>query len=81
MPKIKKKYLEREKKLKELLKEFNNLAFDDQIVNLEYYCTEFGLYTSDKDASDFGKVPTPSLSEIQEAQADSILSFREVLNY
>ena len=23
--------------------------------NLEYYCTEFGLYTSEKDASDNGK--------------------------
>ena len=52
MPKIRKKYLDREKKLKELLFEFHNLPFDDQIINLEYYCTEFGLYTSEKDASD-----------------------------
>ena len=81
MPEIRKKYLDREKKLKELLFEFHNLPFDDQIINLEYYCTEFGLYTSEKDASDLGKFPTPSLSEIQESQADSILSFREVLNY
>ena len=61
--------------------QFHNLPFDDEIINLEYYCTEFGLYTSDKDASDFGKVPTPSVSEIQEAEIDSILSFREVLNF
>ena len=67
--------------MKELLFEFHNLPFDDQIINLEYHCTEFGLYTSEKDASDLGKFPTPSLSEIQESQADSILSFREVLNY
>ena len=52
-----------------------------QMVNFEWYCTEFGLYTSDKDASDFLKVPTPSLAEIQEAQSDSILSLREVFNY
>ena len=48
---------------------------------LEFYCTEFGLYTSDKEASDFGKVPEPSLSEVQEVQSSSFLSFREILNY
>ena len=65
--------------MKKLLKEFHDLRFMDQMGNLEYYCTEFGLYTSDKDASDYGKVPAPSLSEIQEAQSESILSFREIL--
>ena len=75
------KYLQREKKLKELLDEFHDRTFKDQMVNLEYYCTEFCLYTSDFSASDFGKVPLPSLTEIQEAQSDSILSLSEVLNY
>ena len=48
---------------------------------LEFYCTEFGLYTSDMEASDFGKVPAPSRSEIQEALSDSFLSLSEVLSY
>ena len=69
------------KKLKELLNEFHDLTFEDQMSKLEFYCTQFGLYTSDKEASDFGKVPEPSLSEIQEFQSASFLSFREVLNY
>ena len=81
MPKIKKIYLNREIQLKELLNEFHDLTFDDQMSKLEFYCTEFGLYTSDMEASDFGKVPAPSLSEIQKAQSDSFLSFSEVLNY
>ena len=71
----------REIKLKELLHEFHDLTFEDQISKLEFYCTEFGLYTSDKEASDFGKVPDPSLSEIQEVQSASFSSFREILNY
>ena len=74
-------YLDRESQLKKLLNEFHDLTFDDQMSKLEFYCTEFGLYTSDMEASDFGKVPAPSLSEIQEAQSDSFLSFSEVLNY
>ena len=78
---IKKKYLDREIKLKELLHEFHDLTFEDQMSKLEFYCTEFGLYTSDQEASDFGKVPEPSLSEIQEVQSSSFLSFREILNY
>ena len=81
MPKIKKIYLERESKLKESLKEFHDLNFDDQMSKLDYYCTEFGLYTSEQEASDFGKIPTPSFQEIQEAQSDSFLSFSEVLDY
>ena len=48
---------------------------------LEFYCTEFGLYTSDQEAGDHGKVSEPSLSEIQEVQSASFLSFREILNY
>ena len=48
---------------------------------LEFYCTEFGLYTSDQEASDYGKLPEPSLSEVQEVQSASFLSFREILNY
>ena len=65
--------------LKDLLREFHDRRFMDQMGNLEYYCTEFGLYSVDKDASDYGKVPAPSLTEIQEAQSESILSFREIL--
>ena len=78
---IKKKYLDREIKLKELLHEFHDLTFEDQMSKLEFYCTEFGLYTSDQEASDFGKVPEPNLSEVQEVQSSSFLSFREILNY
>ena len=81
MPLIKKVYRDREIKLKELLQEFYDLTFEDQMSKLEFYCTEFGLYTSDQEASDYGKVPEPSLSEVQEVQSASFLSFREILNY
>ena len=64
-----------------MLLEFHDLTLEDQMSKLEFYCTEFGLYTSDKEASDFGKVPDPILSEIQEVQSASFLSFREILNY
>ena len=67
--------------MKELLHEFHDLTFEDQMSKLEFYCTEFGLYTSDQDACDYGKVSEPSLSEIQEVQSASFLSFREILNY
>jgi phage terminase small subunit len=77
MPLIK-KYRDREIKLKELLHEFHDLTFEDQMSKLEFYCTEFGVYTSDQEASDYGKVPEP---EIQEVQSASFLSFREILNY
>ena len=77
MPLIKKKYLDRENKLKELLNEFHHLTFEDQMSKLEFYCTEFGLYTSDLEASDFGKVSEPSLTEVQEAQSASFLSFSQ----
>ena len=81
MNRIKPKYLRREKELLEKFQEFHSLPFSDQMTSLEYYCTDFGLYTSEQVASDFGKVPDPSLNEIQEAQSESILSFREVMNY
>ena len=81
MPLIKPKYRNREIKLKELLHEFHDLTFEDQMSKLEFYCTEFGLYTSDQEASDYGKLPEPSLSEVQEVQSVSFLSFREILNY
>ena len=81
MPLIKPKYRNREIKLKELLHEFHDLTFEDQMSKLEFYCTEFGLYTSDQEASDYGKLPEPSLSEVQEVQSASFLSFREILNY
>ena len=68
-------------KLKELLQEFHDLTFEDQMSKLEFYCPEFGLYTSDLEASDFGKVSEPSLTEVQEAQSASFLSCREILNY
>ena len=61
--------------------EFHDLTFEDQMSKLEFYCTEFGLYTSDQEASDYGKLPEPSLSEVQEVQSASFLSFREILNY
>ena len=78
MPLIRKKYRDREKKLKELLQEFHDLTFEDQMSKLEFYCTEFGLYTSDLEASDFGKISEPSLTEVQEAQSATFLSFREI---
>ena len=81
MPLIQKKYRDREIKLKELLHEFHDLTFEDQMSKLEFYCTEFGLYTSDQEAGDYGKVSEPSLSEIQEVQSASFLSFWEILNY
>ena len=46
--------------------------------NLEFYCIEFGLYSSDYDASAFSNVLVPNLTEIQEAQSSSILSFNEI---
>ena len=70
----------RENQLKEKFEEFQSLSFPDQMRGLEYYCTEWGLYTSDMDAATFGKVPDPKLQEIQEAQSESFLSFREVLS-
>ena len=85
MSKIKPKYLNREKNLIEALESFENLSHEDQInlLNLEYYCIEFGCYTSDLDAVDFGKdfqkVPEPELDEIQEYESASFLSFREIL--
>ena len=45
MPLIKKIYLDREIKLKELLNEFHDLTFEDQMSKLEFYCTQFGLYS------------------------------------
>ena len=44
----------------------------------------FQLITSDQEAYDYGKLPEPSLSEVQEVQevqSASFLSFREILNY
>ena len=52
--------------LKWLVHEFHDLTFENQMSKLEFYCEEFGLYTSDQEASDFGKVSEPSLSEVQE---------------
>ena len=80
MPLIK-KYRDREIQLKELLHEFHDLTFEDQMSKLEFYCTEFGLYTSDQEAYDYGKLPEPNLSEVQEVQSASFFSFREILNY
>ena len=81
MPKIKAKYLKRENDLKAMFEEFHSLSFPDQMNNLEYYCIAFGLYSSDMEAADFGKVPVPDLNEIQESMSDSFLNIREVLNY
>ena len=80
MPSIKAKYLRRENLLKEKFEAFHDLSFPDQMKSLEYYCTEWGLYTSNMDAADFGKVPGLELNEIQEAESESFLSFREILN-
>ena len=41
MPLIKPKYRDREIKLKELLHEFHDLIFEDQVSKLEYYCTDW----------------------------------------
>ena len=83
MSKIKPKYLKREKELIAALESFESLTHEDQILNLEYYCIEFGCYTSDLDAIDFGKdfqkVPGSHLEEIQEIESASFLSFREIL--
>ena len=83
MSKIKPKYLNREKNLIAALELFENLSHEDQFLNLVYYCTEFGCYTSDLDAIDFGKefqkVPEPNLEEIQEIESASFLIFREIL--
>ena len=57
----------------ELLQEFHDLTFDDQMSKLEFYCTESGLYTSDLEASDFGKVSEACLTEVQEAQSASVV--------
>ena len=81
MPKIKPKYLKREQNLLEKVEEFHSLSFEHQMNNLEFYCIEFGLHSSDCDASAFSNVLVPNLTEIQEAQSSSILSFKEVLNY
>ena len=83
MPKIKPKYLKRETKLIETLEIFENLSEEDQILNLEYFCIEFGCYTSDLDAANFGKefqkVPEPDLQEILLNESASFLSFNEIL--
>jgi len=81
MSKIKPKYLKWEQNLLKKLEEFHSLSFEHQMNNLEFYCIEFGLYSSDYDASAFSNVLVPNLTEIQEAQSSSILSFKEVLNY
>ena len=52
--------------MKELLHEIHDLTLEDQMSKFEFFCTEFGLYTSDQEASDYGKLPEPSLSEVQE---------------
>ena len=43
MNKIKPKYLNREKNLIEALESFENLSQEHQILNLGYYCIEFGF--------------------------------------
>ena len=75
------KYLTREKRLIECLEKFEDQSLQDKILNLEYYCTELGCYTSELDAADFGKVPNPELEEIQEIESASFLSFQEILSY
>ena len=84
MNKIKPKYLNREKNLIEALESFENLSQEHQILNLGYYCIEFGCYTSELDAVDFGKdfqkIPEPDLEEIQDIESASFLSFREILS-
>ena len=39
-----------------LVNEFHGLTFEDQMSKLEFYCIEFGLFTSDQALSDFDKV-------------------------
>ena len=50
---------------------------------LEFYCTEFDLFTSDQEVSDFDKVPEPRLSEVQDVQFTSFFKLQgnfELLN-
>ena len=47
--------------MKELLHEFHDLTLEDQMSKFEFFCTEFGLYTSDKEAYDFGEVSDPEI--------------------
>ena len=81
MPKIKAKYLKRENDLKAKFEDFLRLSFPDQMKNLEYYCIAFGLYSSNMEPADFGKVPDPDLNELQQSMSDSFLNIREILNY
>ena len=48
---------------------------------LTFYIFLFGLYTTDKEASDFSKVLDSIISEIQGVLSASFLSFWEILYY
>ena len=81
MNKIKPKTLKREKELLEQLQKFFSLEKADQIQNLDYFAVQIGCYTSDLNSEYFDKVPSPSLSEIQDSEKDSFLSMRDILTY
>ena len=53
------------------------------MCKLEFDFTQFDLYTSDKETSDFGKVPEPRLQEVQDVQFTSFFKLQgnfELLN-
>ena len=66
MSKIRIKTLEREKVILDHYSNLSSLQKTDQIANLEYLCIQMGCHTSTFDAEYFGKVPSPTLKEIQD---------------
>ena len=81
MSKIRIKTLEREKVILDHYSNLSSLQKTDQIANLEYFCIQMGCHTSTLDAEYFGKVPSPTLKEIQDfAYNESCLSISDILN-
>ena len=62
-------HVQNPRKKKVILDHYSNLSSlqkTDQIANLEYLCIQMGCHTSTLDAEYFGKVPSPTLKEIQD---------------
>ena len=78
---MRRKRIEREKKLLAKLTEYSNLSTDQKIQNLEYYALEFGCYTSEKLSADFfNKSPELDIQEILNNSLNPNLSFKEMLS-